>query len=235
MKKLLCSLLMLTSLNSYSEVKTLWDSIKDTPKDYLVPCGIMMIGGAVIDPEDGLNYGALGCFASTAVVYTNKKDLEMFEMSMKNDIKDHMKLGLEKMRYDLQSDLQKHVMNEGMDNIANKFKLKVLEDVQMELNKDREELKKVLEKFAMNLEEYKTQVFNALVEKVGKIEENVDEEVHNIMTNTEFLSVLEKKIAMSMKGLAKEAIEEKKDEIIKECVRQSLLELHKTPVGKSKS
>lgn len=235
MKNLLLITLVLSSMSSFGEVKTIWDSIKDSPKDYLLPCGIMMIGGAVIDSEDGLTYGAIGCIASTTVVYSNKKDLEMFSMKMEDDINNHMKLGLEKVRYDLQSDLEKYVMTEGMENIANKFKLKVLKDVQIELNKDREELKQVLEKFAMNIEDYKSQVFNALVEKVGKIEDNVDQEVHNIMTNTEFLSVLEKKIALSMEGLAQKAIDEKKEEIIKECVTKALLEIHQKPIGQSKS
>lgn len=230
MKKLL--LLALVSSVANAEVKTIWDSIKDSPSDYLIPCSIAVLGGMAIG-DDGLQYGAVGCLAATSVIYSNKKDLEMFEYKVQDQVSNHMKLGLVKMKYDLQSDLEGHVMKQGLESISNKFKEKVLEDVKVELNSDREELKKVLESFAMNLEDYKQQVFKSLSARMDSVGGEVGEEVQSIMMDTEFLSVLEKKIAQSMKGLASEAIEEKKHDIISECVRLSLKELHESKVGVS--
>lgn len=229
MKNLLSILFLFSSLTVSAEVKTLWDSIKETPKDYLIPCGVLMVGGAVVS-EDGLALGALGCAATTGIIYNNKKDVQEMEHRMKMMMNDNLKLGMEKIRTDLKGDLEGYVINEGLENIANKFKLKVLEDVQKELNLDREELKIVLEKFSMNLEEYKSQVFNEVQLRMNKVSEDVSEEVQAIMTNPEFLSVLEKKIANSMKDLAEDAILRQREDIIKDCVKRTILEIHEKKI-----
>jgi hypothetical protein len=225
MKKVVIGLACLTILTApaFAGMDNIVSKIKRDGLSYGIPCLASYGLSLALLKDKQFEIGTIACAASASVNYFRIQDRQLLEdkFSLQN------KEQITKIQTELKDSAFKNVKDQMVSDIHAEVYVKVEES----LLKDSKFKTDMMAGLTKELKEYKSVIDNVLALKLSEFKGEIPKSIEAQLMNGPFLKLVEEKVNKSFKDKFSEAIDLKKDEIVKQCVSEALDEIIVKQVG----
>jgi len=225
MKKIIMVLTLASVLatSAFAGVDNIVSKIKRDGLSYGVPCFVAYGLSFALLKNKQAEIGTIACASLATLNYfrikdnnkmedkfelRNKEQLGKFQSELKN-------AAFENVKSDMVKDIHKEVYSKVEESLITDSKFKT--DLMVGLSKE--------------LKEYKSVIDNVLALKLSEFKGDIPKEIEDQLLNGPFIKSVEEKVNKSFKDKFSEAVDLKKEEIVKECVSEALDEIIVKQVG----
>lgn len=222
-KLMTTTIAMLFTVNSFAGFDNFVSKMKRDGLSYGLPCLVSYGLSFALLKDKQAEIGTIGCATSASLNYIRIQDRNKMEEQFSINNKE----SLAAMQKQVESTAFKNVKDSMVNDIHKEVYVKV-EDSMLKDSKFKSELMAGL---TAELKEYKAIIDNVLALKLAEFKKEIPKEVESQLMNGPFLKLVEDKVNKSFKDKFVEAIDSKREAIVKQCVSEALDEIIVKQVG----
>lgn len=225
MKRMVFGLVVCSVLTStaFAGMDNIVSKIKRDGLSYGAPCLAAYGLSMVLLKEKQFEVGTIACASLATANYFRIKDNDKMKESFSIQNKEH----LSKMQSDIKDAAFKNVKTEMVADIHKEVYSKVEES----LLSDSKFKTDMMAGLSKELKEYKSVIDSVLALKLSEFKGAVPKEIEDQLLTGPFIKLVEEKVNKSFKDKFSEAIELKREDIVKQCVSEALDEIIVKQIG----
>lgn len=228
-KKLLITSLILTFLVNTVYAKSFWNNTKEVLKDYGIPCALAIGASHLLAKDNKMAIGVAACAGASSVTYL--KNSEMKEMRKEHE---EVKMEINKMNTELKEEVKRSLVGEAKEEMVMEMKQEIYGKINESLKQDKQFIEEMLSGINKEFSEYKGVIDQVLAQKLVDFRGEISVEVEKALMEGPFIELLEKKLKEQLKDDHEAIFSERKKEMVKKCVEDTLDEIVVKEIGVQK-